>query len=165
MEEDIKHIEYVLDLYKESGEFGGRYISGNLFEKDFIAIEHLIKAYKELQKENEELKLKNNAIKRESEAYAERMINIDNELNLEKEKSRYEWIRQNCLPQNLIDKLYIPISLVKEKIERLNKEEQQLQNSIYDEERQEYSDANISFNLMDIEIRRSVLQELLEGDE
>ena len=29
-------------------------------------------------------------------------------------------------------------------------------------EREEYSDANISFELMDIEIRRGVLQELLE---
>ena len=30
-----------------------------------------------LQKENEELKIKNNAIKRESEAYAEHMIRLD----------------------------------------------------------------------------------------
>ena len=45
-------------------------------------------------------------------------------------------------------------------IEELNEEEQELQNSISDEEREEYSDANISFKLMDIEIRRGVLQEL-----
>ena len=56
----------------------------------------------------------------------------------------------------------IPTSLVEEKIEELNKEEQELQNSISDEEREEYSDANISFKLMDIEIRRSILEELLE---
>lgn len=61
-----------------------------------------------------------------------------------------------------IDKNYISKSLVKEKIEELNEEEQELQNSISDEEREEYSDANISFELMDIEIRRGVLQELLE---
>ena len=48
------------------------------------------------------------------------------------------------------------------KIEELNEEEQELQNSISDEEREEYSDANISYQLMDIEIKRSVLQELLE---
>jgi hypothetical protein len=73
-----------------------------------------------LQKENEELKIKNNAIKRESEAYAEDMIRLDNELNLEKEKSKYEWIRQNCLSQELVNKLYIPIQKVKDKIEELN---------------------------------------------
>ena len=53
-------------------------------------------------------------------------------------------------------------SLIKEKIEELDKEEKELQDSISEEEREEYSDANISFELMDIEIRRSVLQELLE---
>ena len=75
--------------------------------------------YFKLQKENEELKIKNNAIKRESEAYAEDMIRLDNELNLEKEKSKYEWIRQNCLSQELVNKLYIPIQKVKDKIEEL----------------------------------------------
>lgn len=74
-----------------------------------------------LQKENEELKIKNNAIKRESEAYAENMTRLDNELNLEKEKSKYEWIRQNCLPQELVNKLYIPIQKIKDKIEEINK--------------------------------------------
>ena len=77
---------------------------------------------KQLQEENEELKIKNNAIKRESEAYAEHMIRLDNELNLEKEKSKYEWIRQNCLSQELVNKLYIPIQKIKDKIEELNKE-------------------------------------------
>lgn len=72
--------------------------------------------YKRVLKENEELKIKNNAIKRESEAYAEHMIRLDNELNLEKEKSKYEWIRQNCLPQELVNKLYIPIQKIKDKI-------------------------------------------------
>ena len=72
-----------------------------------------------LKKENEELRIKNNAIKRESEVYAEHMIRLDNELNLEKEKSKYEWIRQNCLPQELVNKLYIPIQKVKDKIEEI----------------------------------------------
>ena len=77
--------------------------------------------FTKLQKENEELKIKNNAIKRESEAYAEHMIRLDNELNLEKEKSKYEWIRQNCLSQELVNKLYIPIQKVKDNIEELKK--------------------------------------------
>lgn len=81
----------------------------------------ILNLIKKLQKENEELKIKNNAIKRESEAYAEHMIRLDNELNLEKEKSKYEWIRQNCLPQELVNKLYIPIQKVKDKIEKYKK--------------------------------------------
>lgn len=59
---------------------------------------------------------------------------------------------------------YIPVSLVEKNIEDLNKEEQELQDSISDEERKEYSDANISFLLMDIEIRRSTLQSLLKSN-
>lgn len=44
-----------------------------------------------------------------------------------------------------------------------------MENKVYfahindDEEGEEYSDANISFLLMDIEIRRSTLQALLRG--
>ena len=83
-------------------------------EKD---LKILLSDYKRVLKENEEIRIKNNAIKRESEAYAEDMIRLDNELNLEKEKSKYEWIRQNCLPQELVNKLYIPIQKVKDKIE------------------------------------------------
>lgn len=65
MEEDIKHIEYILYSYKNDEEFGGKYISGELFEKDFIAIEHLIKAYKELEEENQQLEaIKDEAIRR-----------------------------------------------------------------------------------------------------
>lgn len=79
----------------------------------------VLKINEVLLKENEEIKIKNSAIKRESEAYAENMIRLDNELNLEKEKSKYEWIRQNCLPQELVNKLYIPIQKVKNKIEKL----------------------------------------------
>lgn len=58
----------------------------------------------------------------------------------------------------------IPKSKIKEKIEELNQEEKDLQDSISDEEREEYSDANISYSLMDIETRRSVLEELLKED-
>ena len=59
----------------------------------------------------------------------------------------------------------VPIQKVKYKIEELNKKEQELQNNISTEEREDYSDANISWELMDINIRREVLQELLEKEE
>lgn len=107
--------------------------------------------YKRVLKENEELKIKNNAIKRESEAYAENMIRLDNELNLEKEKSKYEWIRQNCLPQELVNKLYIPIQKVKDKIEELKQEKKKYGNCLIEM----YEDELVN---RDIEI----LQELLE---
>lgn len=92
-------------------------ISVEFDEFDYKIVKIVLNLIEKLQKENEEIRIKNNAIKRESEAYAEHMIRLDNELNLEKEKSKYEWIRQNCLPQELVNKLYIPIQKVKDKIE------------------------------------------------
>lgn len=91
--------------------------TGLYYKEDLENLDHILSDYKRVLKENEEIRIKNNAIKRESEAYAEDMIRLDNELNLEKEKSKYEWIRQNCLPQELVNKLYIPIQKVKDKIE------------------------------------------------
>lgn len=98
--------------------------TGLYYKEDLENLEHILSDYKRvleinevLLKENEEIRIKNNAIKRESKAYAEHMSRLDNELNLEKEKSKYEWIRQNCLPQELVNKLYIPIQKVKDKIE------------------------------------------------
>ena len=111
--------------------YKGSYKMGYFYYKDIQqAIEHILSDYKRVLKENEEIRIKNNAIKRESEAYAEHMIRLDNELNLEKEKSKYEWIRQNCLPQELVNKLYIPIQKVKDKIEELQKEYNKLDKQV-----------------------------------
>lgn len=57
---------------------------------------------------------------------------------------------------------FIPKSKIKEKIEELNKEEKDLQDSVSDEEREQYSDASIGYGLMLIENQRTVLQELME---
>lgn len=112
IEEDIKILKKLLDEGFEA-----------MCYEEAQAIEHILSDYKRvlkmnkvLLKENEEIRIKNNAIKRESEAYAEHMIRLDNELNLEKEKSKYEWIRQNCLPQKLVNKLYIPKQIVKDNL-------------------------------------------------
>ena len=122
IEEDIKILEEMIENANIENMdmnncFGGEHIE---------AIEHILSDYKRvlkinevLLKEKKEISIKNNAIKRESEAYAEHMIRLDNELNLEKEKSKYEWIRQNCLPQELVNKLYIPVQKVKDKIEEI----------------------------------------------
>lgn len=111
----------------------------------------ILNLIEKLQKENQELKIKNNAIKRESEAYAENMTRLDNELNLEKEKSKYEWIRQNCLPQELVNKLYIPIQKIKDKIEEINKKI--LNAPKYDEKISVYR------------YQKQILQELIEESE
>lgn len=110
----------------------------------------VLKINEVLLKENEEIRIKNNAIKRESEAYAEFMIRLDNELNLEKEKSKYEWIRQNCLPQELVNKLYIPIQKIKDKIEELEEEKKYY-----------YS----QYKIEELNDKIQVLQELIEERE
>lgn len=74
----------------------------------------------------------------------------------------YKMLEANIAKANEIIKDGIPKSLVKEKMQELDKEEKEAQESISDEEREEYSDASIGYLLMNIETRRNVLQELLE---
>ena len=69
----------------------------------------------------------------------------------------------NCIIADLTDS--IPMQKIQDKLEELDKQEQELQNSITEEEREEYEDANIGYLLCDIEIRREVLKELLQGSE
>lgn len=132
----------------------------DLLKDNFKLKNELETKRKEYQETYEKLKIKNNAIKRESEAYAEYIIRLDNELNLEKEKSKYEWIRQNCLPQELVNKLYIPIQKVKGKIEELDIA---ISECIYlDEDDEKYKKAVKKDKLCLLNQKRT-LQELLEG--
>lgn len=133
IKETKKQLELILKVRKEQKEIiecaGGSCMNCDPDIKALVKSIDILSDYKKvlkinevLLKENEEIRIKNNAIKRESEAYAEHMIRLDNELNLEKEKSKYEWIRQNCLSQELVNKLYIPIQKVKDKIKELEEE-------------------------------------------
>ena len=126
IEETKKQLELILKVRKEHKEIieciGGSCMNCDPDIKALVKSIEILSDYKRVLKENEELKIKNNAIKRESEAYAEYMIRLDNELNLEKEKSKYEWIRQNCLPQELVNKLYIPIQKVKDNLIKYQEE-------------------------------------------
>ena len=151
---NLERFELLIEDCKGHRELYGEFSVG---EYDIEIMQHILSDYKRvlkinevLLKENEELKIKNNAIKRESEAYAENMIRLDNELNLEKEKSKYEWIRQNCLPQELVNKLYIPIQKVKDKIRHY----QELQDNYI----KKYDETNEG-----LQATINVLQELLEG--
>lgn len=82
MEEDIKILENLL----EEGFEAMCYLEAQ-------AIEHLIKAYKELEEENKRLKPK---------------IDVCN------------WQEKSC--REIIDEKYVPVSLIKEKIEELKQE-------------------------------------------
>ena len=95
----------------------------------------------------------NNAIKKELE---NQRLEKENEtlkkLHIQ-DNNKLDFVMKHCILEQKI----------KDKIEELNQKEQKLQNSISAEEREEYSDANISWDLMDINIKREVLQDLIEG--
>lgn len=129
IEEDIKNAEHFIKSIKIDKEYKEENGWHGYYNKEIVELarilQHILSDYKRVLKENEEIRIKNNAIKRESEAYLEYMIRLDNELNLEKEKSKYEWIRQNCLSQELVNKLYIPIQKIKDRISERQFELQQ----------------------------------------
>lgn len=162
-EEDIEILSRIRNDYQECKKNCKEFTSNvtTINREEYEALEHILSDYKRvlkmnevLLKENEELKIKNNAIKRESEAYAENMIRLDNELNLEKEKSKYEWIRQNCLSQELVNKLYIPVQKVKDKIEEIKQEKKKYGNCLIEM----YEDELVNRDI-------KILQELLESEE
>ena len=161
---NLERFELLIEDCKGHRELYGEFSVG---EYDIEIMQHILSDYKRVLKENEELKIKNNAIKRESEAYAENMIRLDNELNLEKEKSKYEWIRQNCLPQELVNKLYIPIQKVKDKIKKEIKYHEEnildIENITMLKGKTAKEEAEIEFNKYAIVVLKMMLQELLEG--
>lgn len=115
-------------------------------------IEHLINNYTRQKQINEEHQKINGELR-------EKVKELDTK-NDELLKDLYS---ANCIIADLTDS--IPKQNIIEKIEELDRKEQELQNSITEEEREEYEDANISFQLCDIEIRREILQELLQESE
>lgn len=95
----------------------------------------------------------NNAIKKELENHRlEKENETLKKLHIQ-DNNKLDFVMKHCILEQKI----------KDKIEELNQKEQKLQNSISAEEREEYSDANISWDLMDINIKREVLQDLIEG--
>ena len=112
--------------------------------------EHLVynENYFKLQKENEELKIKNNAIKRESDAYAEEMIRLDTEKQDYFEKYRYHLQQNESLTKEFSN--VILVQKVKDKIRHY----QELQDNYI----KKYDEINEGLQAM-----INVLQELLEG--
>lgn len=167
---DKEAIEHILSAYKralkENEEWDRKFCNlQNLYFKLQDELESKRKEYqetykdvreelKELRKENEELKIIKSAIQ------TLQINSIKDEKYIVISKSSF----LDGSYKHLLDD-YIPVQKVKDKIEKLNKIEQDLQNSISMEEREEYSDANISWDLMNINIRREELQELIEESE
>lgn len=144
IEDDIKNAEHFIDSIKKDKEYKEENGWHGYYNKEIIELarilQHIVSDYKRVLKENEELK----GLIAHKNGYAKKL-----------EEDLFE----NC--SNYV----VSVQKVKDKIEELNKKEQELQNSINAEERKDYSDANIGWELMDINIRRETLQELLESEE
>lgn len=146
-EEERKAIEFFYNLratINESNMLFNEEINVKHGKETIKQITIILNLIEKLQKENEELL----EVKVSASAH-NRM------LELEKEKSKYEWIRQNCLPQELVNKLYIPIQKIKDKIEELKNNPLKIkQNGKYYYETHAYNKIIIG-----------VLQELIEERE
>ena len=115
MEQDIKRLKEKINNIKKYDTY--RY---DWTETDVQTVEHLIKAYKELEEENKDLK------------------------NLANKK---QWISPCYVAQN-----YIPVSLVEEKIEEINK--------LITEAQKELGSASKEYTIY--VYQKDILQELLE---
>lgn len=111
IEEDIKILETWLEELNEL--FNKNHINNT---KERNALYNILSDYKRVLKENEEIRIKNNAIKRESEAYAEKMIRLDIEKQDYFEKYRYHLQQNESLTKEFGN--VIPVQKVKDKIEK-----------------------------------------------
>lgn len=145
MKEDIETLEELIDEYKSCAVIGlDMQVDVTFREKQYRALEHLIKAYKEKDKDNNDLrrlyrrtavKLRENG-KEELADYFLAQINevptftVDDDIDyyteyyklkeenedLKNLANNKKWISPCYVAQN-----YIPVSLVEEKIEELNR--------------------------------------------
>ena len=147
-DKNVANIEIIENFIFELKSFG--------LNKDTLEVanelENLLSDYTRQKQINEEHKKLNGELR-------ERVKELDTK-NDELLKDLYS---ANCIIANLTDS--IPIQKIQDKLEELDKQEQELQKSITEEEREKYEDANISYLLCDIEIRREVLKELLQESE
>ena len=151
IEEDIEIVKSLIEDTKKSlisnAELSQYKKSNRIIA--YKATEHLLTDYTRQKQINEEHQKINGELR-------EKVKELDTK-NDELLKDLYS---ANCILSDLTDS--IPIQKIQDKLEELDKQEQELQNSITEEEREKYEDANISYLLCDIEIRREVLKELLQ---
>lgn len=149
IEEDIEILNSIVKVNKD---FLSDIENQTINQKEIKALEHLLSDYIRQKQINEEHQKINGELRKKVK-----------ELDTKNDELLKDLYSANCIIADLIDS--ISTQKIKDKIEELNRKEQELQNSITEEEREEYLDANISFQLCDIEIRREVLQELLQESE
>ena len=161
IEEDIKNAEHFIDSIKIDKEYKEENGWHGYYNKEIVELarilEHILSDYKRALKENEELKIKNNAIKRESEAYAEQMIRLDIEKQDYFEKYRYHLQQNESLTKEFSN--VIPVQKVKDKIEELYQQDRRWS--------EELSEPDSNFKYIDKNLKRiknqiDILQELLE---
>ena len=128
--ESIKILQKRVEIDRELRQNSTESDYDKFCENECVAIENLIKGYRELEESHKTL------------------------------SENPEWLKHYWIGRKEVDDYWK--SKIREKIEELDKEEKGLRNSISAEEYAEYSDANISFDLMHIEIQKSILQEILE---
>ena len=148
IEEDIEILNSIVKVNKD---FLSDIENQTINQKEIKALEHLLSDYTRQKQINEEHQKINGELR-------EKVKELDTK-NDELLKDLYS---ANCILSDLTDS--IPIQKIQDKLEELDKQEQELQNSITEEEREKYEDANISYLLCDIEIRREVLKELLQEE-
>ena len=147
IEEDIKRIAKLITT-----KFNNDYSIDNV---DKEAIEELLKAYKEL-KEIEESHRKENGELREKVKQLEEENKTLNERNQYLVKYRAK-LEKELYESN---ENYIPVSLVKEKIEEIQKEYEETLKTANFKEIKKMN--NINFRGITLEGQRSILRELLE---
>lgn len=144
IEEDIMILETECYYLEELGYLR----ENNHFIRFNQALKNLIKGYKELEEEKKDLKDKLNSSRKANEKLSEKNRN----LQIEKETAYSEAIN-NIIAGVDLDNSFIPVSLVEEKIEELNK---LLEEDLQDERK-------INSNRFIIICQcKSCLQELLE---
>lgn len=131
IEEDIKIINNFITYFNKNIQNGNK-ADLTVLGEEINAIEHILQDYKRVLKENEELE------------------EINNELEAEKNEAirRYNWES-------------IPVSLVEEKIEEIQKEYEETLKTANFKEIEKMN--KINFRGITLEGQRSILQELLEG--
>ena len=166
--EEITFVENEIKNTRRLFEEVGCYV---FFDEDLCkSIEHILSDYKRVLNENEELKIKNNAIKRESEAYAEDMIRLDIKKQDYFEKYRYHLQQNESLTKEFSN--VIPIQKVKDIIDRIDydikktKEIISKNTNIYASyQKNDYQIVRLrAMNTKSLDIKKR-LQELLESEE
>lgn len=134
LDKDIKNLEEIINLINEELDKKDKNVSAILDLEDLLSLRNLIKAYKELEEENSTLKKAHNISENVT------IQDITNVMN----KSLEDF-----------NKEYIPVSLVEETIEELDKEYREILCK-------EGMSADKFDKLNKLEIKTEVLQELLE---